>query len=331
MIKERKWGLVLAGGGGKGAYQIGVLKAIFEYGLEDQIVAVSGSSIGALNGALFAQGDFKVMESVWKDIEPEEILDVQATEADLIDTLQEKFNVVGEFLGSISLNEYLQKAKEEGICSREGLLKILEEEIDLQKVIHSPKKIFATIASMEDNIPKAKYCLLNGKTEDEIKQILLASSALPVVYDAVKIDGVFYRDGGLADNVPAAPIIKEGIENLIVVQLKPKEIHIEKNKEGLVNYLEISPSHTLGDFVSGTIDFTHRSILYRMSLGYYDAMRMLKEIELIESGTPTKELDLKMQLLENHNRAVSDHKRGQLLETVQSHLDKFRELEERFR
>lgn len=329
-MKERKWGLVLAGGGGKGAYQIGVFKAIFEYGLEEQIVAVSGSSIGALNGALFAQGDVALMESVWKGIEPEEILDVQATGTDLMETLQEKFNVFGEFLGSISLNEYLKKAKEEGICSREGLLKILEEEIDLQKVIHSSKKIFATIASMENSIPVAKYCLLNGKTEEEIKKILLASSALPVVYDAVDINGVFYRDGGLADNVPATPIIRQGIENLIVVQLKPKDIRIDRNEDGLVNYLEISPSHTLGDFVTGTIDFTHHNILYRMSLGYYDAMRMLKEVELIEAGIPTKELDLKMQLMENHNRAISDNRRGQILETVQSHLDKFRELEERF-
>ncbi|MBD5088317.1 MAG: patatin-like phospholipase family protein [Clostridiales bacterium] len=330
-MKERKWGLVLAGGGGKGAYQIGVFKAIFEYGLEEQIVAVSGSSIGALNGALFAQGDVALMESVWKGIEPEEILDVQATGTDLMETLQEKFNVFGEFLGSISLNEYLKKAKEEGICSREGLLKILEEEIDLQKVIHSSKKIFATIASMENNIPVAKYCLLNGKTEEEIKKILLASSALPVVYDAVDINGVFYRDGGLADNVPATPIIRQGIENLIVVQLKPKDIRIDRNEDGLVNYLEISPSHTLGDFVTGTIDFTHHNILYRMSLGYYDAMRMLKEVELIEAGIPTKELDLKMQLMENHNRAISDNRRGKILETVQYHLDKFRELEERFR
>lgn len=330
-MKERKWGLVLAGGGGKGAYQIGVFKAIFEYGLEEQIVAVSGSSIGALNGALFAQGDVALMESVWKGIEPEEILDVQATGTDLMETLQEKFNVFGEFLGSISLNEYLKKAKEEGICSREGLLKILEEEIDLQKVIHSSKKIFATIASMENSIPVAKYCLLNGKTEEEIKKILLASSALPVVYDAVDINGVFYRDGGLADNVPATPIIRQGIENLIVVQLKPKDIQIDRNEDGLVNYLEISPSHTLGDFVTGTIDFTHHNILYRMSLGYYDAMRMLKEVELIEAGIPTKELDLKMQLMENHNRAISDNRRGQILETVQSHLNKFRELEERFR
>ena len=67
-----------------------------------------------------------------------------------------------------------------------------------------------------------------------------------------------------------------------------------------------------------------------MALGYYDAMRMLKEVELVENGMPTMELDLKMQLLENHNRARGDIRRGQLLETVQSHLDKFKELEERY-
>lgn len=329
-MKEREWGLVLAGGGGKGAYQIGVLKAIFEYGLNRQIAAVAGSSIGALNGALFAQGNMEIMESVWKGIKPEAILDIQEMGGDLLGILQEKFDVMGEFLGSISLNQYLQKAKEEGICSREGLLQILEEQIDLQKVVHCPQKLFATIASMEGSMPIARYCLLNGKSEEEITKILLASSALPVVYDAVDIDGVLYRDGGLADNVPVKPLVDEGIKNLIVVQLKPTDIRIDTNDEGLVNYLEISPSHTLGDFVTGTIDFTHNSILYRMSLGYYDALRMLKEVELVESGNPTSKLDLKMQLMENHNRAINDHRRERLMETVKSHLDKFRELEEKY-
>lgn len=330
MIKERKWGLVLAGGGGKGAYQIGVLKALFEYGLKDQIVAVSGSSIGALNAALFAQKDIGLMENVWKGIEPEEILELQELGGDLLESLQEKFGILGEFLDSISLDDYLKKAKEEGICSREGLVKIFENEIDLKKVRDCPQKIYATIASMENGVPVAEYCLLNNKSEEEIKEILLASSALPVIYDAVNIDGIPYRDGGLADNVPSKPILQDGIENLIVVQLKPKEFQIDTNEAGMVNYLEISPSHTLGDFVTGTIDFSHENILYRMALGYYDAMRMLKEMELVENGMPTMELDLKMQLLENHNRARGDIRRGQLLETVQSHLDKFKELEERY-
>ena len=49
-------GLVLAGGGGKGIYQVGIMKSLAEAGLLDDIVAVSGTSIGGVNAVLFAEG-----------------------------------------------------------------------------------------------------------------------------------------------------------------------------------------------------------------------------------------------------------------------------------
>ncbi|PKN80690.1 MAG: hypothetical protein CVU48_01165 [Candidatus Cloacimonetes bacterium HGW-Cloacimonetes-1] len=49
-----KLGLVLSGGGAKGAYQLGVWKALEENGLAKHVVAVSGSSVGALNAIMFA-------------------------------------------------------------------------------------------------------------------------------------------------------------------------------------------------------------------------------------------------------------------------------------
>ena len=55
MIDNREYGLVLAGGGTKGAYQVGVWKALCELGIN--IKAIVGASIGALNGALFLQND----------------------------------------------------------------------------------------------------------------------------------------------------------------------------------------------------------------------------------------------------------------------------------
>lgn len=330
-MKEKKWGLVLAGGGGKGAYQIGVLKALKEFGLMDQIVAVSGSSVGALNAILFTQKDTEKMEAVWKKITPEQIVDISEAGGDLLEVLQQKMGILGDFLESVSLKEYLSKAKEEGICERDGLLKILESEVDLQKVTHSPEKIYATISSMENGVPVAKYCLLNGKTEEEIKKLLLASSALPVIYDAVEIDGVQYRDGGLADNVPVKPLKDEGIDNLIVIRHSQAELRIDTNGKNEVTYLEITPSHSLGEFVTGTIDFSHDSILYRMSLGYYDGMRLLKEAELVEAGMPTARLELKMELMENHNRAMNENRREKIMESVQSHLDMFKKLEEQYK
>ena len=49
----RNIGLVLCGGGAKGAYQVGVIRVLEEFGLLDEVQAVAGASIGGINGALF--------------------------------------------------------------------------------------------------------------------------------------------------------------------------------------------------------------------------------------------------------------------------------------
>ncbi len=65
------WGLVLAGGEGKGSYQMGVWKYLCEQGYDKMFRAFAGTSVGALNAALFAQGDPKKAESVWMSITQE--------------------------------------------------------------------------------------------------------------------------------------------------------------------------------------------------------------------------------------------------------------------
>ena len=77
-----KIGLVLAGGGSRGAYQIGVWKALIELGIDKYINVISGTSIGALNAMLFLQGDYNLAEEIWKDITQEKILPIE--EKDLI-------------------------------------------------------------------------------------------------------------------------------------------------------------------------------------------------------------------------------------------------------
>ncbi len=62
----RPYGLVLAGGGAKGAYQIGAWKAMREIGVEIEMIA--GVSIGAINGALIAQGDYDRTQNGGADV-----------------------------------------------------------------------------------------------------------------------------------------------------------------------------------------------------------------------------------------------------------------------
>jgi NTE family protein len=60
------YSLVLAGGGGKGAYQIGAWRALRELGVSFD--AIAGVSIGSLNGALIASGDYDKAVEMWKSV-----------------------------------------------------------------------------------------------------------------------------------------------------------------------------------------------------------------------------------------------------------------------
>ncbi len=77
-----KVGLVLSGGGGKGAYELGVWKALVEMKLDKYIEVISGTSIGAFNAALFAQGDMDNAQALWDEVTMEKL--VPMTKMDLL-------------------------------------------------------------------------------------------------------------------------------------------------------------------------------------------------------------------------------------------------------
>lgn len=118
-------GLVLAGGGGKGAYHISAWKAFNEYGISDNICAISGTSVGALNAALFSQGDYRFAETIWLNIEPSQILS--------IDTKQYISKMVGSnYLATSIMTPLIKLAKKvskTGVFSRSDILEIINRYI----------------------------------------------------------------------------------------------------------------------------------------------------------------------------------------------------------
>ena len=84
---QKEYGLVLEGGGAKGAYQIGAWRALREAGV--RIRAVAGTSVGALNGALICMDDFEKAEQIWENIRYSSVMDVD-------DSLMEKLRLSWE-------------------------------------------------------------------------------------------------------------------------------------------------------------------------------------------------------------------------------------------
>jgi len=126
-----KTGLVFSGGGGKGAYEIGAWKALREFGIDRMVSAVSGASVGGLNGALFVQGDHEAGEKLWKSISPDRLLGVNVkkliqTAVKLAATLAipglEAKVLIGMFSlfqgkGWFSRSGLTALVKESGVCS----------------------------------------------------------------------------------------------------------------------------------------------------------------------------------------------------------------------
>ena len=326
-MENRTWGLVLSGGGGKGAYQVGVLKAMEELGMLDRVEAIAGSSIGALNAVLLSQQDTKMMEKVWNQITPDQIFSAEISSADILSEIADIFQDVKEFLESAALDQFLKSARTDGLCSRAGLLKILNEFIDFDKVRSYPKEIYVTIAKVINGTPIAEYHTLRDKSDQQIKNLLLASSALPIIYDAVDMDGVLYRDGGIADNVPVKPLRDRGLKQFYVLRHSEGRVTFTENKENGEQELLIRPSHGIGDFLSGTVDFSHKNILYRIALGYYDGLAIFQEQKRREKGQPGNPIQLQIRLSESHGMALAQNRRSELSEMVEEHLADFSKYE----
>ena len=64
--------VALCGGGTKGAYELGVWRAIQELDINYQIV--TGTSIGAINGALMASRDYELAKELWNNIRMEDVM-----------------------------------------------------------------------------------------------------------------------------------------------------------------------------------------------------------------------------------------------------------------
>lgn len=294
-LMEKKWGLVLAGGGGKGAYQVGAYKAIVEAGLDKNIVAMSGASVGTLNMALFDMDDIEMTQSVWKSISPNQFLEVE---------LEKMFD------------------GKEGFISRDGLLQIIEGYINRDKLSCEKRSMYAALSRYIDAVTEeavSEYVRINELDYETVKSVLLASSALPFVYEPVKIGNYIYRDGGLTDNLPIKPLYDEGIRDFIVIMLSPNT-KIDYNRFPGANFFEIRPSRDLGDLISGTLDFSSDGANIRMEMGYAETKRYIKYFNDAAYDSPAFKLKMMEMADEEYRQFCNKYKVESIGEYIESEV-----------
>lgn len=289
MKQEQKWGLVFSGGGAKGAYQIGVWKAMKELHMEEWIAGISGASVGGLNGALFACGDYERAEDAWKQVNMCSIFDPDLAMID----------------GT------------EGAFSREEMLTLIRYYLDITKLTKCDLPVYCSVSRV---LPERKFAgdyeRLDGKTQYAIEQLLLATSALPVIYEAVDYEGVLYRDGGLTDNCPIRPLYDLGYRKIIIVGLD-KDMKRFETDYADVEFLSVYPSHPLGYLLNGVLNFRQKYIEFGRQLGYKDGLRIFRAYQ--EGTLDTVRMQQLAEL--DYQEIMADMRRMDLQTEVDEHMD----------
>lgn len=243
-----KIGVVFEGGGGKGAYQIGVWKAMRNFGIDEYVTDVSGTSVGALNAVLFYQGNYQLAEELWKNI----------TDSDILHEKRIDDYYIGDCL-----------------FSQKKLGELIDTALCRTKKNNSCRKCYVTCRYRDRN--NYRYFTWSDLIDLELKKrVLIASTAIPVLFESINIDGEWYVDGGVnGDNIPVKPLENNGLDIIIVIHLSGNPA-CKGSFSGQL--LEIYPSEDLGGFITGTLDFSNESIHKRMQLGYVDGREKLKEL-----------------------------------------------------
>lgn len=253
-----KKALVLSGGGSKGAYEAGCIKALHE--LNETFDIVTGTSIGALNGLLYVQQDFDEIESLWKNMK---MSDVMKEPIDLsIDGLLNQSNLIWPFFKSY-INE-----KGADITPLKQLVASLFNKQKFQQ-----SKIDYGIVTVQ--YPKLKPLEITKKdmkNEDAYHYALASASCFPA-FPVYKYKGKEYIDGGYYDNTPISLALELGADEVVVIELSPDITHSYFFNRPNITY--IRPYSSLGKF----LDFDRDLLDKRMMMGYLDTMKIYHQLD----------------------------------------------------
>lgn len=254
-------GLVLEGGGAKGAFHLGAVKALYDYGYTFD--GVSGTSIGAINGAIIAQeGGYQTLYNLWSNISPSDFTDFDDM---MVAKMQNKEYDKETII--YWMKQSLKILKNVGVPT-DKIIPFLKQYIDENQLRNSKIDYALVTYSVSDKKPMELYKedIPYGKLHDYI----FASAYYPA-FRLNRLNGKFFVDGGVCDNLPLNTLARKGYDELFAIRTMSRMPHsIVADKSVKVVY--ICPSEDLG----GTTELNSKLINNNIKLGYYDALRYIK-------------------------------------------------------
>ena len=238
-------GLVLAGGGAKGSYQVGAYRALRELGWHPDII--TGTSVGCLNAALFVLDKVQEAEELWKNLDIHGVLETPDGK-----TPEELQNFVMDILRN-------------GGLDLEPLGDVIDRYLDEESLRSAPVRYGLVMTEM--NTLKSIQLPLEQIPHGRLKEYMMASSACFPALRPRTIDGVKYIDGGWRDNMPLDLAANMGATELVAVDIEGVGYN-KPNRTGLPT--RVIRSHwDLGPM----FDFDGVRATRNIALGYLDTLR----------------------------------------------------------
>lgn len=260
MENQKRLGLVLEGGGARGAYQAGVLKALFEAGYKFD--GVAGTSVGALNGVMVAQNRFEDSMKIWRKIDFANVLDINNNYGE---------NVVNKNFDQETIRyfyNYVKKIIGQGGLDTTKIKNLIKANIDEDLLRDSGIDFGIMTYSVTEKQPLSIF--VEDMAKDKVADYVMASASFPGFKKTV-VDGQEFIDGGVYDNMPINMLLDKGYKDIVAIETKssiPKKYPKDKNSQ--VFY--IKPSEKPGRVMNFTSQSTERAI----QIGYLDGLKLLR-------------------------------------------------------
>lgn len=255
------YGLVLAGGGGKGAYQLGAWKALKE--MDVRFDAIIGVSIGSINGALIAADEYDKAVDMWNNVSIDKGIRISSE-------LPDPENLLSKKNWTTLFREFLKNGGIDASPAKDYVSQYIDEEKVRASMID-----FGMIA-VQLSQPGGKYeFFLEDIPKGELVNYLMASASVPFVNN-IGPEGERYLDGGAYDNIPVMSLKKRGYNRLIVVDIS--------NIKGIAHNMDILNSQITYirpydiDALGATFDFEPATVEKRILLGYYDTKKAFSQL-----------------------------------------------------
>lgn len=249
-------GVALEGGGALGAYHIGAIKALNQHGCKfDGYV---GTSIGAINAAVLAQGDFDALEAQWRDISTEQLFSEPI--ARLL-SLSEHPLISGP---GIDLPKFIQAVRR-GVDTTK-MKAFIRALLDEDKLRSSGVDFGLVTVRLSGLRPREMW--LSDIPYGQLVEWIMASASFPGFQPEV-IEGETYVDGGLRNNCPINLLTDRGYERVYAIRtFGPGLFHMPQTSAEVTL---IAPTKRLGNVMLFEGEQSRRN----MMLGYLDARRVL--------------------------------------------------------